>query len=614
VFDKNVDQMDKLDILANNMKTLAPDDPLKQAEVERIRGDLQRVTEMGAENASDLVRATARSFAGNQDLMKSMEMYEKEQERQKMLQQIRLQGGTAYDFSGEYKGVHETPDWTPRVETANNILADAKNYLGKIREKFGDSGISFQNRTSPDGTTYTVAVTGEGHEVSQAMLKERVGTVIDEFMNSPTGGEQFTRWNIHNGADEEGARNAALNMLMTAGAEQVGKEFHNKYQVVDNDKAERAARAKEQAVNPLNYLPTKPHTYTEAYGIKTGKSGGFFSNAKDFIDRFSYKKDAELVKTVRTERPTGLSTGSGPVDTWQKTYTYDNNKIKDQTIEDVRRIVGMSNPKATSAELERIVDSYYNNTSNFIYEIPEIKEAITKYEEALTTSQPTAKIMRDNLNSTSKNANNEKFTPENAKKDIDQTFEQRIFMIVNKDGKVEDISEKIKEARISDKGFNYDAAGILDVDHPYSQTDPNAAGFDQSEMFAQPYMINATIDGKNYEVAVSRDLGQGVYGEYAGDKKFYEAAHKLHKATVPNMGAYVDVTDVFPQADGQVRARTYMQNGVRKYVIEAPTLYPDGKVRVVTTNASTHPATATDEFYRTLFGIKTGQIEPPIEK
>lgn len=620
VFDKNVDEMDKLDILANNIDVLDPDKDIKLGEIDKIRQSLGQVSEMGAENATNLVRKAAKDFASNQRLKGASEMYMLNKQKEEDIRQMRLKGLTPYDFSGEYGGIDATPNWRPQVEAANDVLSDAKKYVGKILEKTKDLGLRFISKTGPDGVTYTAAVTGDGVEVTNEMLEKRIGEVVDEFVQSPTGGNQYARWSEHNGLD---SRQAAIEMLKTAGIEQVGEKSKVNYQIVGNNSAELAEARKRQqqaAVPEFNASSLLgPLIDKDAYHNRN--KVGNFNKIMGFDAGTSFNKETlrlkakpgnitETGRVIASSRGGITSTGSS------SKSQYDNSRIRKEVEPEIRKAIGTAFPNLSSAELAQKMDSYFNNTDQFVLDNPEIETAMKQYNETLDTYQPYLMLNNPNTLYTDTRGNDKKFDLGAINQDVNATIMYRPFVPLdpNNDlGSAVDLRKKMNDARKAGEEVKFTAAGIGDVQNHFIDSDSESNIGDRfHQMFAEPYIGTLTIGDETVEVAFGRDLGEGVNGRDMSGGKLgkddYVNVHKLHSQVVNNLGDYVDVNLNLAGGVGlPIKAKAYIDNAQKmQYVLEGTYRDKQGKTQTLPTEPHDHPAAA---YASLLQGLMQKQLE-----
>lgn len=553
VYDRNLAEMDQLDILASNMKLLGPDEKLKQDAINQIRLGLAQIGESGAENSTDHVRRLAREFAANTDLQKAGDMYNLEKQRQEDIRQLRLKGLTPYDFTPEYKGVGESPDWTPKVETANDVLADAKNYVGSIKDRMSDLGISFRQSQQPDGSVITYAVTGDGKVVSNEMLESRVGDVIDEFMQSPTGGEQYSRWIGHNGQDP---REAARQMLLTAGLSQVGAQVDKKYQIVDKDTSARdAAMAQQQYAQLDPSFEIGDRTGASAYNINPapyGEKGSFFN----------FDKTKLRIKSSIPQEGIPYSARHNPEQTSYKSK-YNNEAIRSDVEKDIKRAIRISNPNLSETNVDKTFDQFVSD-SQFILDNPKVEKLMNDYEESINGINMHIPLMNVGTLHQMERMVDKNFSSENIVKDISNSMEQKVFFTLDDNGNVIPFTEEMREAKKAKQAdpsynFNIDFAGVASEANPFNNKDEY--NVNPSETFYQPYALNVNIDGETRTVYASRSLNDRPYGT-TKSKETLMKGQEIHNKAMNNIGEFVDFNMKEFEQPLQVRAIPNGQGGV----------------------------------------------------
>lgn len=607
VYDRNIGEMDKLDILANNIDVLDPDREIKLAEIDKIRNSLTQVGEVGAENATNLVRAAARDFASNQRLRGASEKFALEQQRQEDLRQLRLKGITPYDFTSEYGGIDADPDWRPTIESANDVLTDAKKYVGTIKDKFRDLGWNIIQKTDPDGVKYTVAVTGEGQEVSRQMIEERIGNVIDEFMQSPTGGNQYVRWNEFNG---QNGRDAAYEMLKTAALEQEGERTQLKRTVLRTDDSALSGGV-QHAPEGIKWLPS--------------------SEAQRLDENFDIKELSTFDKFIQTLRASDIKidTENPMIDPLTKVPMFGivpgekvSNEFARERLEPyTQSALSYLYPNATSSEIQEMVDNAFSQ-KEFILDQPEVKRGLEQYYEAIKDYQSIPAIIDPNIGATATREYDKKFTAENIEKEIKSTFKQRRYKTTI-NGKVVDVTDDVLKILNNDPN-TFDVAGIYDIMNHFIEPDPDTQidGRDPSgQMFAQPYAINLRIPekykgekfntlqvGKPFEIAVSRDFGNIVGRD--DNKEAYQTAAIIHNQAIRNIGRFVELDNsqlpYLVQSIGNVPAKVRAMidpsgNTVYEFESDAVLRYgPRSKSIHIRTNPHDKPENALAAFMMTV--------------
>lgn len=554
VFDKNIADMDQLDILASNIDVLDPDKELKLAEIDRIRKGLQEVSSVGAENATSIVRKMARDFAGNENLRKASEKYSLDKQRQEDIRQLRLKGITPLDFTSKYEGITKTPDWNPAVESANDFLIDAKKYVGNIKERFKDLGISFQQINLGDGVTRTIAVTGDGKEVTPEMLEERAGAVIDDFVKSPTGGNQFYRWSEFQGQDP---REAARQMLLTAGLEQVGSQKDVNYAVVENDTYYRDLLRKKAEEEALQYttLDNPSEIGDEVRG------GDTFGNEAPV--GWWDKTKLRLKASVDGEKDKVVSVGRGATRT-VKEKVIDNSVIKDEVEPVLKKALRVANPNLSEDEINQKASQYFNS-KDFVLDNPEVEAALKLYETSVRGTRQRLRLTQQSTLNSLERPIDKNFNADNITKDVERNIEQKTFFTIE-DGKVVPYTDQMRALKQLSKvdpsayKLQMDFAGIVDAENPFGMEDE--FNLDPNQTFYQPYAFNIIDDsGKTRTVYASRSLNDRPYGT-TEDKRSLMAMHEAFNKSNRSYGEYVPVKNIPIPGDIEVVAIPNTSGGI----------------------------------------------------
>ncbi len=294
-FDEQLDFANKLSILASNVEVGEGDREFKDAAIKRVDDLVTRIQDegIGFENASLLLSKEARNFAKDPKLTQSRRNFALQEEARKIENSLRAQGKLSFetDFEGfksvtqdaEGKDVFNTFQGTG--EATLDHFKDAKLHFGTLK---ADLETYDPRLGSIPGSVIRLLQQGTIEEITDADVRERVENVIDQFMESSTGGEQFKRINeaelreqfpnVTADQIETEVRNRAKDLLLAAGSDQTVRKDRRSFQQSQEDAIRLRASLTAQSTNlGFNVSSTAnliPNSKLQSEGLwKTGTDG-----------------------------------------------------------------------------------------------------------------------------------------------------------------------------------------------------------------------------------------------------------------------------------------------------------------------------------------------------
>lgn len=240
-FDINKAEADKLALLSLQTQVNIGDQPIKDAAVQRIRDEINRIGEqdIGFENASQIISTLAQDFVGDEELRGARTSFANAQQQQELINQLRAQGKEPLFVTDprEFQTVTTDPETGERrikpfqstVEAPLDHFGDAKKFFGTLKADLESKGVSF---TREGGIQFIK--TGTEREIDEQDVLNRIDQVVDQFMESTTGGRQFVRKTAQElGVDENDplVREQVEGLIFAAGADQTFKEEREQFRV-----------------------------------------------------------------------------------------------------------------------------------------------------------------------------------------------------------------------------------------------------------------------------------------------------------------------------------------------------------------------------------------------
>ena len=293
----------------------------------------------------------------------------------------------------------------------------------------------------------------------------KAGAVIDEFIQSPTGGNQFYRWNEFQGQD---AREAARQMLLTAGLEQVGSQTKTNYQVVENDTYYRDLARKRAEEKPIPYslLDNPSEVGQDMRGGDTfGNEGGY-----NWFDKVKLRSKA----TVDTGETRTVDAGMGVI---LKTAVkkVDNSLIREEVEPELKRALRINNPDLSEGEISKKAEEYFKS-DKFVLDNPEVKQALKVYETSIRNTKQHLRLMQQSTLNSLERPIDKNFNADNITKDVKKNIPQKTFYTIE-DGNLVPYTNEMRELYNLDgqpnSGYklNMDFAGIVDAENPFGSKD-----------------------------------------------------------------------------------------------------------------------------------------------
>ncbi len=239
-FDINKAEADKLALLSLQTQVNIGDQPIKDVAVQRIRDEITRIGEqdIGFENASQIISTLAQDFVGDEELRGARTSFTNAQAQRELVQQLRGQGkeplfindpDVFQTVTTDERGNRIIRPFESTAEAPLDHFGDAKKFFGNLRADLEGKGVSF---TREGGIQFIK--TGTEREIDEEDVLERIDQVVDQFMESTTGGRQFVRKTAQELGVEENdplVREQVENLIFAAGADQTFKEEREQFRV-----------------------------------------------------------------------------------------------------------------------------------------------------------------------------------------------------------------------------------------------------------------------------------------------------------------------------------------------------------------------------------------------
>ncbi len=226
-YTKNLAEADAVDLAFRQLPVLKGDTLHKEKAGEAIKSVFNQIAESGGdyENQTNRVRTLVKDIKGNPILLAAAKNYKAVQDEIALEQQMRANGQTPLNFNKDRDNFStvgpngEIQEYKSGLEKGLNWRADAKEYIGKIESVIKELNPEIDEKLSKS-ISYDMLKTGRVEMITDPMTRKRVEQVLDEFMQSNTGGNQFVRWTKFNNPEAD-ERKAAFDLLHGVAQEQI---------------------------------------------------------------------------------------------------------------------------------------------------------------------------------------------------------------------------------------------------------------------------------------------------------------------------------------------------------------------------------------------------------
>lgn len=237
-YTKNLAEADAVDLAFRQLPVVKGDILHKEKAGEAIKSVFNQIAESGGdyENQTNRVRTLVKDIKGNPILLAASKNYKAIEEEKALEQQMRANGLTPLNFNRDRDNFTtvgpngEIQEYKSGLEKGLNWRADAKEYIGKIESTIKEHNPEIDEKLSKS-ISYDMLKTGRTEMITDPMTRKRVEQVIDEFMQSNTGGNQFVRWTKFNNPEAD-ERKAAFDLLHGVAQEQIFSKPYTDYKVL----------------------------------------------------------------------------------------------------------------------------------------------------------------------------------------------------------------------------------------------------------------------------------------------------------------------------------------------------------------------------------------------
>ncbi len=324
-FDINKAQADKLALLALQMKVLPGDQHIKEEAVQKIRDEITRINEQGIgfENAGQIISTLAQDFVGDEQLTGARTSFTNRQKEIADVQTLRLNEKQPAFFDEDISGFQTvttdefgketiTP-FQSRVEAQQDPLADAITHFGRLASDLKSQGIALESVPGRPGLG--VLRTGSVEEITDTDINNRIEAVIDQYLQSPEGGDQFRRLREQEfqQANPEGTqeemdafvREEAREQLITAGGDQQFRKEREGFQ--EDSQGLAFLRAGLRGTKPppnlggefnVPFSPLPESLQVDAKAILAASKDGNLSEVETTLKRLN-EADASLIEQIK---------------------------------------------------------------------------------------------------------------------------------------------------------------------------------------------------------------------------------------------------------------------------------------------------------------------------
>ena len=294
--EQNTQQLDQLELMAANIRTLDIDQSIKDARLAQINKQMEALAASGAyEHATDQVRMQARDFARDEDLMNASRQYSR-------LQQMKE----------EAKAVGATEIQLQKIDNAMQLYAQAggakdgaslqdlafykeKNLSAEIDALLKGQMASGYVKSAPDGQGYIVTKTGE--RVTKEELRAQALSHLASNPEYQRQIEDMARLNVYNQTlQNTGDNNQAYNMYNNVDAQTLGNYQNN---IIENIIAPSVEKYSYSRTGTT--LKADPVWAARAAAAQKAQAHIPISGATDMIDLGTVPKSSKDFRAKQTE-------------------------------------------------------------------------------------------------------------------------------------------------------------------------------------------------------------------------------------------------------------------------------------------------------------------------
>lgn len=294
--EQNTQQLDQLELMAANIRTLDIDQSIKDARLAQINKQMEALAASGAyEHATDQVRMQARDFARDEDLMNASREYSR-------LQQMKE----------EAKAVGATEIQLQKIDNAMQLYAQAggakdgatlqdlsfykeKNLSAEIDALLKGQMASGSIKSAPDGQGYIVTSTNE--YVTKEALRTQALSHLASNPEYQRQIEDMARLNVYNQTlQNTGDNTQAYNMYNNVDAQTLGNYQNN---IIENIIAPSVEKYSYRKTGTT--LKGDPVWAARAAAAQKAQAHIPISGATDMIDLGTVPKNSKEFRAKQTE-------------------------------------------------------------------------------------------------------------------------------------------------------------------------------------------------------------------------------------------------------------------------------------------------------------------------
>jgi hypothetical protein len=351
-YNKNKAQMDKLDLMAEQMAVLPGDEQVKERLIGNIRQTVDELSQRGDayEHYKDAVNASVMDYMKDEQRQAAESNYKRYLEDRELKQKLEAEGKSVLDFGdftragrGAFSTVYRDPDTgEEKIRSYNAGIQEKLDWDKRKEEMFDD--IPESGRTAILGAANmfeTGQITYSDFQgITSDVIKRYAPLALNRYVASTNEGAQEYKAYLQQGKSDEEVQQAILDDLVRVGMERVGGVSRTRLQFLPKHMMEDQAGFAEwyNPVGPMDFESkrenlffnepkqrTKPGSYK--YGVVTGED-----SSPDHVG-IKPEMHSKAAKMLRARMPDKYS---GEID-WSSAETEkDLRKIINETEQNIR--------------------------------------------------------------------------------------------------------------------------------------------------------------------------------------------------------------------------------------------------------------------------------------
>ncbi len=335
-FDEQVDFANKLSILSSNVEVGEGDRGIKDAAIKKIDDLITSITEdnIGFENAGLALGKAARDFAKDPALSQARRNFPLQEEARKREADFRSKTGVSFasnfdnfqSVTKDAEGNDVFNTFQATGEATLNHLADAQQHFGTLKADLESLGITAVPSPIP-GEPVRYMRQGTTQEITDKDVLDRANVIVDQFMKSSTGGNQFARLEEARLREEnpfasdaeisDAVRNESLDLLFSAGENQTVSNVRDRF-----------------GANALDVAVAKERLK----GGTGGTGGGFTTNFVGILPKAAFNKN----NAYKVRKDGNLVVGENEVNFYKVLDEINEKQAKGATTKQLAAIQGVA--------------------------------------------------------------------------------------------------------------------------------------------------------------------------------------------------------------------------------------------------------------------------------